>query len=112
MKKIVATIGLALVGLLISAAEIEPLPGGAFRVEHALFKVTRYTANWAGMVYPGEEEGNHLKLSRHDDNWNYTFVSTPAAPTASLSLQMTIPAYRFFGKPVVINDEIEFLYPE
>ena len=112
MKKIVAIIGLALVGLFASAAGIEPLAGGAFRVEHALFKVTRYTANWAGMVYPGEEEGNHLKLSRHDDNWNYTFVSTPAAPTASLSLQMTIPAYRFFGKPVVINDETEFLYPE
>ena len=99
-------------GFLCGGGEIEFLPGDAFRVEHALFKVIRYTAGWKASVYPGEEEGDRLQLIRSGESFEYRFHSDPAAPTASLSLQMTIPAYRFFGKPVIINDETEFLYPE
>lgn len=103
---------IAACGFLCGGGEIEFLPGDAFRVEHALFKVIRYTAGWKASVYPGEEEGDRLQLIRSGESFEYRFHSDPAAPTASLSLQMTIPAYRFFGKPVIINDETEFLYPE
>lgn len=103
---------IAACGFLCGGGEIEFLPGDAFRVEHALFKVIRYTAGWKASVYPGEEEGGRLQLIRSGESFEYRFHSDPTAPTASLSLQMTIPAYRFFGKPVIINDETEFLYPE
>ena len=99
-------------GLLCGGGEIEFLPNGAFRAEQALFKVIRYTAGWKASVYPGEESGSPLRMIRSGNLIEYRFHSDPAAPTASLSLQMTIPAYRFFGKPVVINDTTEFLYPE